>query len=204
MHKKIEALIFDIGGVLWVADGGDPLSTKWAPLCGLDAETFDSLVFASEWGEQALVGEITNKQLWENIGKSLDLRGSELKQLEQDYWGTGKWNTTLLDFIWALKKNYKLAVISDAESNARTMLSEWVNDQLFDVIVFSAEEGFRKPDARIYQNVLTKLGVEATAAVFVDDRAVNVVGAKQIGINAIQYEGYSKLLEDLSQYRITR
>jgi HAD superfamily hydrolase (TIGR01509 family) len=69
--------------------------------------------------------------------------------------------------------------------------------------VYSAEEGYRKPDARIYQNTLARLKVEAAAATFVDDRAVNVEGAKQMGIHAIQYDGFSKLLEDLSQYRVT-
>jgi hypothetical protein len=63
----LEAIIFDIGGVLWQPPD-TPLSATWAYQCGLDVATFDKLVYASQWGEQALRGEITSEQMWQRIG----------------------------------------------------------------------------------------------------------------------------------------
>ncbi len=195
---QIKAIILDIGGVIWLANDS-PLSEKWAARCGLDAERFDRIVYASEWGEQALVGAITREEIWANIGALLELCENDLHELEQDYW-EGKWNTTLLDYFRTLKPHYKLGIISDAFTGAREVVKTWVNEELFDVILFSAEEGVCKPDPRIFQRALERLGIEASAAIFVDDRVVNVEGAKQLGIHTIQYEGFSQLLDALGAY----
>jgi len=157
---QIEAIILDIGGVIWLPNG-IPLSEKWATRCRLSTEAFDRIVYASEWGEQALVGAVTRKQMWDNIGITLNLSGSDLRELEQDYW-EGTWDTTLLDYFRTLKPHYKLGIISDAEPGAREMVKEWVNEELFDVIVFSSEEGVRKPNPRIFHNALERLSIGAT------------------------------------------
>jgi putative hydrolase of the HAD superfamily len=55
-----------------------------------------------------------------------------------------------------------------------------------DLIVLSAEEGTRKPDPRIYQAALARLGIEAGRAVFVGDRiGDDVVGPRAVGMRAI-------------------
>ena len=177
----IEAIIFDIGGVIWLPPEA-PLSEKWAARCGLGATTFDRLVFASEWGELALSGAITSEQMWANIGESLKLSPSNLHELEQDYW-EGRWNTTLLDYVQTLKPDHRLGIISNAEPGAREAVSEWVNEDLFEVIVFSAEERVCKPDPRIFRSTLRRLGVEASATIFVDDSIRNVEGAKQLRLS---------------------
>ena len=189
---SIEAIILDIGGVIWLPPE-TPLSEKWAARCSLDATTFDHIVYASDWTEQALAGAITSEQMWANIGKSLKLPPSDLHELKQDYW-EGKWNTRLLDYFQTLKSDYKLGIISDAETGAREAVKEWVNEDLFEVIVFSAEEGICKPDPRIFYSTLKRLGVKASATIFVDDRIRNVEGAKQLGMHAIQYENFSQLV----------
>ncbi|MCU1430456.1 MAG: haloacid dehalogenase superfamily protein subfamily variant 3 with third motif having or, partial [Actinomycetia bacterium] len=52
----------------------------------------------------------------------------------------------------------------------------------FDVIVESAVEGLRKPDRRIYELVLDRLGVDAKATVFLDDLGINLKPARAIGM----------------------
>jgi len=58
-------------------------------------------------------------------------------------------------------------------------------DELFDDVVDSSEVGLRKPDARIYELALGRLGVEAADAVFVDDAPGNVAGAERVGIRSV-------------------
>jgi putative hydrolase of the HAD superfamily len=56
----------------------------------------------------------------------------------------------------------------------------------FDVIVESSRVGLRKPDPRIYELTLDRLGVAATDAVFLDDLGINLKPARQLGITTIK------------------
>jgi len=59
---------------------------------------------------------------------------------------------------------------------------------LFDVTVFSDEQGTYKPDVRIFEHTLSTLGVGADAAVHVGDRRrTDVAGALDAGMGAVRY-----------------
>jgi HAD superfamily hydrolase (TIGR01509 family) len=59
--------------------------------------------------------------------------------------------------------------------------------ELFDVIVFSEEVGFRKPQPEIFLHALEQLGVEPEQAMFVGDRLdTDVQGAAQVGMATVQ------------------
>ncbi|XP_067093682.1 acyl-CoA dehydrogenase family member 10-like isoform X1 [Osmerus mordax] len=63
-----------------------------------------------------------------------------------------------------------------------------LNPALFDVIVESCREGLTKPDARIFQLCLHRLGVSAQEAVFLDDLQFNVQAAADLGMTSIKVE----------------
>lgn len=54
-----------------------------------------------------------------------------------------------------------------------------------DRIYLSQEMGMRKPEARIYQQVLAQEGYSAADAVFFDDNVDNIEGANRLGITSI-------------------
>ena len=57
----------------------------------------------------------------------------------------------------------------------------------FDVIVFSEEVGFRKPQPEIFLHALAQLGVDPENAMFVGDRLdTDVQGAAQVGMATVQ------------------
>ena len=59
-------------------------------------------------------------------------------------------------------------------------------DELFDEVVYSYAVGIRKPDSRIYELTLDRLGGIAPAeAVLLDDLEVNLIGARSIGMQTI-------------------
>jgi putative hydrolase of the HAD superfamily len=72
-------------------------------------------------------------------------------------------------------------------------------DDAFDQLIISAEVGIMKPDARIYQLALEKLGVAPAEAVFVDDFAVNIEGARAVGMYAIQFTRPDQTVEELKK-----
>jgi putative hydrolase of the HAD superfamily len=55
------------------------------------------------------------------------------------------------------------------------------------VFVTSAEIGVMKPDPRIYQAMLEKLGVSPPETIFVDDFLENVEGARRLGMRSIHF-----------------
>lgn len=60
-------------------------------------------------------------------------------------------------------------------------------DEIFDVVVDSCEEGIRKPDRRIFERTLQRLGdVPPERAIFLDDAPGNVAAAGKLGIHAIR------------------
>lgn len=64
--------------------------------------------------------------------------------------------------------------------------------ELADGMVISYQVEMVKPDSRIYEILLDKYGIDRTKAVFIDDRQLNVDGAKAVGLNAILFENYEK------------
>ena len=57
----------------------------------------------------------------------------------------------------------------------------------FRAILVSGDEKLVKPDAAIYRLALSRFGVAASDAVFVDDRADNVAGAEAVGMAGIVF-----------------
>lgn len=57
--------------------------------------------------------------------------------------------------------------------------------RLFDATVISHEVGLRKPDPKIYQLALDRLGVEAETTVLVDDMKDNIDAAEALGIAGV-------------------
>jgi epoxide hydrolase-like predicted phosphatase len=58
-------------------------------------------------------------------------------------------------------------------------------DELFEVIIDSSAVGVRKPDPRIFQMALDRLGVTAQDSVFVDDHPGNIRAAEKLGITGV-------------------
>ncbi len=70
-------------------------------------------------------------------------------------------------------------------------------NKLVDLQVFDGEEGVAKPDTRIYQRTLTRLGVKQEESVFVDDMKSNVDAAQRLGIHAIHFKSTAQAIAEI-------
>jgi epoxide hydrolase-like predicted phosphatase len=74
-------------------------------------------------------------------------------------------------------------------NNAAEFREHWRNAlplaELFDVVIDSSEVGLRKPDPKIFELALARLGTSAEASVFLDDFQGNLDAAAQLGIRGI-------------------
>lgn len=87
------------------------------------------------------------------------------------------------------ERGLRLGLASNApfppEMMARQVLGNGVGERM-DAIVFSSEVGWRKPDARLYQAALDRLGVGPEAAVYVGDRQIeDHDGPRAVGMAAV-------------------
>jgi FMN phosphatase YigB (HAD superfamily) len=84
-----------------------------------------------------------------------------------------------------LRCRYRLALVSnfDYTPTARLILEREGIRELFDSVVVSADVGWRKPDAAIFDAALRDLATPAPRALFVGDRVdLDVVGAQAVGM----------------------
>ncbi|XP_055963190.1 acyl-CoA dehydrogenase family member 10 isoform X2 [Sorex fumeus] len=67
----------------------------------------------------------------------------------------------------------------------------------FDVVVESCLEGICKPDPRIYQLCLARLGVQPSESIFLDDLGPNLRAAASLGIRTIQVQDPEAAIKEL-------
>jgi epoxide hydrolase-like predicted phosphatase len=194
----IKAVIWDIGGVIMRTEDQAPRAELAAEL-GVTREYLNELVFESEQGTRAQNGEINRMELWDYVRFDLKLAPGEYPDLDERFFAGDVLDTDLVDFIRSLNPRFKIGIISNAWNQIEESLVEWGIDDAFEVVVGSGDVGIMKPDARIFQIALERLGVEPYEAVFVDDFIQNVHGAQALGIGAIHFQGREQVIRELEQ-----
>ncbi len=70
--------------------------------------------------------------------------------------------------------------------------------QMIDRYVVSGAEGLVKPDHRLFQVLLDRYGLKATDCTFIDDNAVNVEAARELGMTGIVFSNAENLRKELA------
>jgi putative hydrolase of the HAD superfamily len=85
------------------------------------------------------------------------------------------------------KEGCKMALISNCSSETPVIWQVTPLAPFFDEVLFSCTVGFEKPDTRIFQLAVEKLGVKPEECLFVDDNSNNLAAAATLGITSVQY-----------------
>ncbi len=195
----IRAIIFDLGGVLVRTADFSPRERLAAQL-GMNRSELEEFIFGGESGEQAQRGEITAVEHWENLYHQLNCSAEEFTTIVEEFFEQDQLDGELVDYLRELHKTYKTALLSNAWDDQREVIAEkWHMEDVFDIIISSSKVGMVKPDRRIFQLTLNRLGVNADQTVFVDDMARNVEAARDIGLNAIQFHTAVQVRRDIER-----
>jgi epoxide hydrolase-like predicted phosphatase len=198
----IQAIIFDLGGVLLRTSDFEPRERLAAGL-HMNRYQLEQFIFGGASGDQAQRGEISVQQHWENLRQQINYSPEEFEALVNDFFEHDEIDEALLDYVRTLHKTYKTALLSNAWDDLRQVITErWHFEDAFDTMIISAEVRVAKPDPRIFQLTLERLGVKADEAIFVDDMKRNVDGALLAGLHAIQFQTSQQMRNDLESVLI--
>jgi len=109
------------------------------------------------------------------------------------------------DLIKDLKKNYKLALLSntnewDFEYGIKPSMAEIFN--LFDTLTLSFEVKAMKPKREIFLDSLSKLDLKPKQCVYIDDIRRYVEAADEIGMHGVHYTSHDGLIGSLKELYI--
>ncbi len=196
MNNSIQAIIFDIGGVL-VRTFDYSGRRAWEERLGLSPGEAEAIILNSEIGHRAQRGEITDVGLWDWARNRLGLREDEMDAFHRDFWRGDAVDANLINLVRKLNRHYQTAIISNATDALSDTLDHFNLSEEFDLIVGSAYEGVMKPDHAIYERTLARLGRDPGETVFIDDAPANVAGALAIGMHAILFTTALDLVAEL-------
>ncbi len=203
---EVRAVISDFGGVLTT-----PLMTSFMSLqdeIGVSPDHFGSALrtLTDERGDNPLFelerGEISEDEflalLADGLAPLLD-HEPHLHRFRELFLGTLKPNPPMIDLMHELKASgLRMAMLTN---NVREWEPHWrpmlAVDEIFEIVVDSAFVGCRKPEARIYEITLERLGLDAGECVFVDDLLPNIEGARKLGLTAIHFQGTEQAIAEI-------
>ncbi len=192
----IKLIIFDIGGVL--EDFKESMYAAY--ICrklNIDRKKFQkSLEMRLSLAES---DKITCREMLLGIAKEF---GVSVKRLE---WNSSlrrlaRRNNNVIMLLNRLSSHYRIVLLTNISRSryVSTLDAKLLDGVRRERVFASCYLKMAKPDARIYRYVLKHTGVAAAEAVFIDDRIENVKGAKAVGIAALRFTGYDKLVSDLN------
>lgn len=197
--SKLKAVIFDYGDVLCLPPTSEEIEAS-ARILGITSDSYRLL-----WNRDRDVydrGDVSPEDYWrqfaEEAGVSLDAdRLHELNERDVAMWS--RTNPSML--VWLqnlLAAGMKTAILSNMHANmakhARQNFRwlEWLTWKSL-----SAEVRSIKPEPAIYEHCLRGLGVAASESLLIDDREINILAARSMGIHGIQFKSMAHLRDDL-------
>ena len=191
--RAVKNLIFDLGGVILDLSVDTSLSS-FANLSGIEKSTVKRLFASSPEFELYEKGEISNEEFRAFVKKlySIDAPDETLDAC---------WNAMLLGFpkkklelLETLKVKYNVYLLSNTNDihlqHINNILLPQVNhhtslDDFFHRAYYSHRMKKRKPDAEIFEQVLSEGNFVPSETLFLDDNQSNVEGAAKLGIKTV-------------------
>lgn len=196
--KPITDVIFDFGNVL----------VYWDPAAAMTPRYGDELI------ERFLDNDISGFYDINNLldgGMSNDEGVALMRKTSGDQWADmlQYYLDNFVDSLTGVVPGARV-LINDLKAAGIGVwgLSNWQKDlfpialEHYDILrmlndrVVSGYVKLRKPHKDIYEHALDQFGIDAAGAIFVDDKAMNIVGANEAGIRGVRF-GDSRALRNL-------
>ncbi len=97
------------------------------------------------------------------------------------------------------KKGYKVPLLSNTGPLHAFVSKKWGWYDAFSPVILSCEVKAMKPQKKIYQIALRKIGVSPRACVFIDDHDKCINTAKKLGMHTILFKNSKQLMSRLKK-----
>jgi putative hydrolase of the HAD superfamily len=202
--SRIEAVVSDFGGVLSSALIDSFVGVLEPSGVSLEELGKAMATLAERQGSNPLfeleTGRLSEPQFIDGLADELSQRRGSRVDLEgfgERYFHHLQPNDRLIGYMRRLReRGYKLAIctnnVREWEARWRAMLPV---DEIFHVVVDSAFVGSRKPERRIYEITLERLGTTPASTLFIDDVELNCQAARELGMEAIHFRSTDQAIE---------
>ena len=201
-RKKYSAIVFDLGKVLIPFDYAPAINKLNLIEQGLGdkfIEFYKSNYHFHRDFERGKIpeSEFVNKML-EVVDHKID--AETFKKFYADIFSL---NVNVISLLPVLKKNYKLFLLSNTDSiHQKYGWQKYEFLKYFDKLILSYEAGSVKPEEKIYRAVEEASGLPSEEHFYIDDIQEYVDMAKILGWDAVLFEDYNKLINDLNKRKI--
>ena len=190
-----QAVLFDYGGVITTPIRGSIAS--WTSEADIDPQSFSRVL--KRWLGRDASPDSPIHQLERGELSAADFNTLLTRELRSPSGGPVPPGDHLRGMFKASRVDEgTVAVVRDLRAaGVRTGLlsNSWgfsydrtLLDELFDPIVISGEVGMRKPEKRIFDLAVDRLGLQPSDVVFVDDAEPNLVGARAAGLRTVLHQ----------------
>lgn len=204
--NEIRSIVLDFGGVISKPQNSD-FTEKVQGILGQVPSNFMEAYrkYRSDFDSGMSSGE----EYWRTVLHHLGLQVSDATVealIHEDMKSWTDINTEMVEFIASIRPQVaNLSLISNMPNDFLMYLGENFHFlQYFDELVYSCEVGINKPDPRIYEFAIEKIGIPPDECLFVDDSLRNVEGARMIGMYAIHFRNFPQFQKELSKKYIIK
>jgi len=194
----IKAIIFDFDGPV-VARNNKEIYKNHEIKHSLENGSLSKLM--SEFHHGANLAEYeTMFEFYKKTKPSINLAVEELNDILLEVNSTIRIRPEMIEYIGELKKKYKIALLSNYNSELENLLKNIFKVyHLFDVVVNSYDLKISKPNPKIYLHTLEKLNLKHEEVVFTDDKERNTLAAEALGIKSIVFTDFNQFKKDLNK-----
>ncbi|MFF1482659.1 HAD family hydrolase [Streptomyces sp. NPDC058301] len=184
MQPKV--IFFDLGGVVCRFHRERRLAALGAA-CGTTPEQVESALYASGFISRWDLGLDSPSEIHRTIREKLGFPG-DMRALQEVWCRAFEPDPEVLRLADTVRP-LRTALLTDNDP----LLLDALPDLLpkvasrFDDLLFSCRLGATKPDSAAFIHALDIMGVAPEDSVFIDDKAVNVSAARELGIAAIHF-----------------
>ena len=182
----IQAVIFDMGGVLVHTGVSDRRLRQYDAILGWEPDTLRLRFYSGPAWESVSKGEISLEAYWREVVGDLE------EKLPPDFVGyrdnfyLAELDLGVVQLARRLRSRYHIGLLSNATKLlAGDVAGEARFRGLFDEVIISALEGYRKPEPEAFLIAADRLGLPPEACVLVDDKERNITAAADVGMHGV-------------------
>ncbi|MEO2020138.1 MAG: HAD family phosphatase [Fuerstiella sp.] len=188
----IKTCLFDMGNVL-LYFSHDTMCRNAVSISGASEDRVREVLLKSGLQWQLERGEISEREFHEDFQRQLDLT-VDFDSLLHAVGDIFQLNHSIVPLLAELKQlGLRLVLLS----NTSITHLQFIQDKFdvlnsFDALTTSYQTGVLKPEAKIYEDALSKANCEPHECFYTDDIEEYVIAARNFGINAEVYSDTSK------------